>query len=65
MSKEGAQKMGSPRKLDFDLKGKLKGLTDRTSEFSLFLAERKKDGSNATVSKLAVRSVEILRGVEA
>jgi len=64
MSKEGDHKMGSPRKLDFDLKGKLKGLTDRTSEFSLFLAERNAKGSNAAVSKLAVRGVEILRGQE-
>jgi hypothetical protein len=57
MSKEGDHKMGSPRKLDFDLKEKLKGLTE-------FLAERNAKGSNAAVFKLAVRGVEILRGQE-
>ena len=65
MSKDSGQKMGQPRKLDFDLKGKLKGLADRSAEFSFFLVEKTQKGPNAAVSKLAVRGVEILRGQEA
>jgi hypothetical protein len=65
MSKDNAQKMGQPRKLDFDIKGKLKGLTDRSAEFSFFLVEKTQKGPNAAVSKLPVRGVEVLRGQEA
>jgi polyphenol oxidase len=65
MSKDSGQKMGQPRKLDFDLKGKLKGLADRSAEFSFFLVEKTQQGPNAAVSKLPVRGVEILRGQEA
>jgi polyphenol oxidase len=66
MHKEGSnQPAGSPRKLDFDLQGKLKGLLDRNGDFSLYIADRKQRGPNVAVSKLAVRGVEVIRGREA